>query len=134
MFKFYFKYFHSLAAPSCLYSHKVCYGMDKFYNNINLGCFSWLIKIITNPLLIAKTYAIDQEDIFHQARRIYVSVWHKYYFPYEGKCVIYGAILRVYKSLQSKQIPTLNPLNIERTLVQNPLYVSRILENIFKEH
>ena len=55
-------------------------------------------------------------------------------FHTREKCVIYGAILRVYKSLQSKQIPTLNPLNIERTLVQNPLYVSRILENIFKEY
>ena len=41
-------------------------------------------------------------------------------FHTREKCVIYGAILRVYKSLQSKQIPTLNPLNIERAPVQNP--------------
>ena len=39
-------------------------------------------------------------------------------FHTREKCVIYGAILRVYKSLQSKQIPTLNPLNIEIDQVQ----------------
>ena len=73
-------------------NNKDCYGMDKLYNNIDLGYFSWLIKIITNPLLIAKTYAIDQKDIFHQAR-IYVLVWHKYYFPHEGKmCYLWSNI------------------------------------------
>ena len=39
-------------------------------------------------------------------------------FHTRENCVIYGAILRVYKSLQSKQIPTLNPLNIEIDQVQ----------------
>ena len=49
-------------------NNKDCYGMDKLYNNIDLGCFSWLIKIITNPLLVAKTYSRDQERYFSLSR------------------------------------------------------------------